>query len=94
MLLHQEWAGTSAWRESTGHGASARLSATIEALEGVSPTPAVCAAPAAADPPTGEHPDAPEARDVPDVPQYRLHASLLNIPAAAAGTAAADGQQP
>ncbi|MCL7492671.1 antibiotic biosynthesis monooxygenase [Streptomyces sp. MCA2] len=100
VLLYQEWAGASAWRESTGHGASARLRATIEALEGVSPTPAVSAAPASADPPTGEHPDAPETRDVPDapglpdVPQYRLHASLLNIPATAAGTAATDGRQP
>ncbi|MEU9483643.1 antibiotic biosynthesis monooxygenase [Streptomyces decoyicus] len=88
VLLYQEWAGASARRESTGHGASARLRATIEALEGVSPTPAVCVAPAPADPSTGEHPGVPEARGlpvVPDVPRYRLHASLLNIPAAAAG---------
>ncbi|MET7796990.1 antibiotic biosynthesis monooxygenase [Streptomyces decoyicus] len=103
VLLYQEWAGASAWRESTGHGAPACLRATIGALEGVSPTPAVCAAPSAAVPPTAEHPAAPEARDppdvpgvpglpgVPDVPQYRLHASLLNIPAAATGTTATGG---
>ncbi|MEU9110932.1 antibiotic biosynthesis monooxygenase [Streptomyces sp. NPDC048483] len=45
VLNYAEWEGISAWQEFVTHGASARIRATIAAMDGVTPTPAVPDAP-------------------------------------------------
>ncbi|MGG2458668.1 antibiotic biosynthesis monooxygenase [Streptomyces sp. RGM 3693] len=69
VLNYGEWVDASAWRTFAAGATAARLRATIEALPGVTPTPAVPLDDTGAGTP-----------GVRDVPAYVLHRSLVNVP--------------
>ncbi|MFF4949260.1 antibiotic biosynthesis monooxygenase family protein [Streptomyces chattanoogensis] len=72
VLNVAEWDGLPAWEAFVASEASARLRAAVAAMDGVTVAPAV--------------PDAPRMPGEPGVTHYRLHRSLVNVPAGEAHT--------